>query len=366
MTNPSASVRDLYQEATDRLIKSIESTGTAPWEKPWDNVATGPLRNGATSYAYRGINTVLLYLASLERGLTDARWVTFNQAKANAWKIKKGAKSERIYFYKPLIVDERDFSTGQVVIDAATGKPRQKQIPFLTSTPVFSAHDIEGIPSIGPGDVSFSPIEAGEAILQRSPVEIRYGGNSAHYNRMSDSIALPDRDQFRTPELFYATACHEIIHSTAHESRCHRELGKCHGDNLYAREELVAEIGSFLLSNLTAIPSRVEHHASYIQSWLSILKSDKKAIFTAAAKASQAVDFIMERQLEAKVEQQAEADASAKATEKPAPTIDSPVPAAKSEKVIVPATVAVVAKLRERRAKQSATPAPNAGPALRA
>ena len=365
MSDPSTSGRDLYQEATDRIIKILETTGAAPWEKPWENVATGPLRNGATGNFYHGINTVMLYCVSLERGLTDPRFVSFNQAKVNGWKIKKGAKAERIYFYKPLMVDERDFTSGQIVIDAATGKPRQKQIPFLQATPVFSAHDIEGMPPIGPGDVSFSAIESGEAILKRSPVEIRYGGNSAHYNRMADIIALPDKDQFNSPEALYACAAHEIIHSTGHESRCNREFGKRFGDNAYAFEEMVAEMGSLQLAMETGLPSKVENHASYVQHWLNVLKSDKKAIFTAAAKSSQAVDFIMGRQPDAKVEQKAEAAPSAKPIETPKIVIPSPAPAPKPESVMIPSTVAVVAKLKERRAKQSSPPTPGTSPALR-
>lgn len=99
--------------------------------------------------------------------------------------------------------------SGKPVIDADTGRPRRREIPFLQATPVFNAQEIEGIPPLGPGDAKFSPIEAGEEILKRCPVEIRYGGNSAHYSPASDTIAMPEKGQFKTPEDFYATLAHE-------------------------------------------------------------------------------------------------------------------------------------------------------------
>ena len=364
MNSPSPSTpRDLYQEATDRIIKALEA-GTTPWQKPWENVSMGPLRNGTTGNAYHGINTVMLYCAGLERGFTDPRWVSFKQCQQNGWKIKKGAKSERVFFYKQLTVDERDHTTGQTVIDAATGKPRQKQLPFLQASPVFNAQEIEGMPPIGPGDVNFSPIEAGEAIAKRSPVEIRYGGNSAHYNRVADTIGMPAKDQFKSPETYYSALAHEMIHSTGHQSRCNREFGKRFGDSAYAFEEMIAEMGSLQLAMETGLPSKIENHASYIENWLAVLKGDKKAVFMAAAKSSQAVDFVMGRQsLDTKAQQTVEAQPSAKPVEKPATVIQPP--ATKPDSAAIPAALAVVAKLKARRAKQVIPAEPRKGPTMR-
>jgi antirestriction protein ArdC len=354
MNKPTASApRDLYQEATDRIIKALEA-GTTPWQKPWESVDTGPLRNGASGNSYHGINTLMLYCSSLERGFTDPRWLSFKQCQQNGWKIKKGAKSERVYFYKPLEVDERDF-TGVPVIDAATGLPRKKQIPFLQASPVFNAQEIEGIPSLAPGTMKFSPIEAGEAILQRCPVEIRYGGNSAHYNPTADTIGMPERSQWKSSEAFYATLAHEMIHSIGHKDRCNREFGQRFGDSSYAMEELVAEMGSVQLGMETGLPSQIDNHASYVDHWLKVLKADKKALFVAAAKASQAVDFVMGRpQLTAESRQNFNIKEAARQVVrdvvKSAPLTPPILSAADSASV--PAVLEVVAKLRARRAKQ--------------
>lgn len=287
---------DLYQEATDRIIKALE-TGTTPWQKPWEDSTSGPLRNGYTGRPYRGINIVLLLCASLARGFSDPRWLSFKQCKEKEYKVKKGAKSEFIYFFKQLIREEKDPLTGAVIINPATGQPYQKKIPFLRRSPVFNAEEIKDIPAIVAGEqYQFTPLEAGENIAKRSPVMVWHGGNEAFYDPVSDSITLPNREQFKTAEGYYATLAHEIIHSTGHKDRCPRDFGTRFGDEAYAFEELVAEMGSVQIGLETGLPIQIENHASYIDSWLSVLMSDNKAIFTAAAKANQATDFVMGRQ----------------------------------------------------------------------
>lgn len=351
--------RDLYQEATDRIIRALEA-GTTPWQKPWTNIATGPIRNGATNTPYRGgVNNLLLACSAIERGFTDPRWVTFKQCQKNGWHIRKGSKSERVFFFKPQLVDEIDKTTGQPVIDAATGKPRQREIPFLQATPVFNAADIENMPPLGPGDANFSPIEAGEEILRRCPVEIRYGGNSAHYSPASDTIAMPERGQFARPEEFYGVLAHESIHSTSASTRCNRTeaLGNRFGTEAYAMEELVAEMGSLQLSMETGLPHQIDGHASYIEHWLKVLKSDKKALFMASAKAAQAVDFVMGRPA---YDAKAEAKAEVK-PEQPQPQPEAPKPAlpadlAKPTAETMAAVTAKVKKLREKQQQAEAKP----------
>ena len=138
-----------------------------------------------------------------------------------------------------------------------------------------------------------------------------------------------------------------MIHSTGHESRCNREFGKRLGDSAYAVEEITAQMGSLQLVLETRLPSKIENHASYIENWLTVLMGDKKAIFVAAAKSSEAVDYVMGRQgLDAKTRQPVEAQPSAKPFEEPA-TIIQP-PATKPDSAAIPAPLAVVAKLKAR------------------
>lgn len=95
-------------------------------------------------------------------------------------------------------------------------------------------------------------------------------------------------------EAYYATVAHELTHWTKHKSRLDREFGrKQWGDEGYAREELVAELGAaFLCADLALTPEPGTDHAAYIQSWLKVLKNDKRAIFSAAAHAQRAADFL--------------------------------------------------------------------------
>lgn len=288
-------MNDLYQEATDKIIKALES-GTIPWEQPWTNVDAGPLRNPVSNNNYRGINCLLLFCASMDRKLHDSRWVSYKQAAANGWQVKKGAKAEKVYFYKPILVDEKD-EAGRPIIDDKTGKPKQKEIPFLQATPVFNAEEIIGMPKAEPTTFDFTPIEAGEEIVKRSPVPINYGGNRAYYDPNRDEITMPDKGQFKDSSKFYGVLAHEIVHSSGHQSRLAREFGKTHGDENYAKEELCAQIGSFMLSLETGLPSQVEHDAAYLASWLRALKDDKRFLFQASSKAAAAVDFVMGRHL---------------------------------------------------------------------
>lgn len=81
---------------------------------------------------------------------------------------------------------------------------------------------------------------------------------------------------------------------TKHPSRLDRDFGrKQWGDEGYAREELVAELASaFLCADLGITPEVMPDHASYIANWLTVLKNDKRAIFSAAAHAQKAVDYL--------------------------------------------------------------------------
>ena len=124
--------------------------------------------------------------------------------------------------------------------------------------------------------------------------DILHGGNSAHYSLGSDHVQMPAFESFRSPEAYYATLAHEMTHWTKHKSRLDRELGqKKWGDEGYAKEELVAELGAaFLCADLSLTPEPRTEHAAYIQSWLKGLKNDKRAIFAAAAHAQRAADYL--------------------------------------------------------------------------
>lgn len=275
--------RDLYQEVTDKIIAALEA-GTAPWQRPWTALAEfGMPHNGITGRHYNGINTVLLFLEAQARGLADSRYMTFKQASEAGFKIKKGAKSIPVYFFKKLEVEERDPDTGE---------SKAKGIPYLTEYRVFNAQDIEGMPPLAAANHHWEPIEVMEKLVKRLGVEIQYGGNRAFYDVTKDNIRLPLRGQYPSKEAFYGTLAHEIAHWTGAPSRLNRQFGRF-GDEAYSREELRAEIGSAMLAAQYGIPTSIEKHSAYVASWIKALKNDKREIFRAASDASKIVTFLV-------------------------------------------------------------------------
>jgi antirestriction protein ArdC len=172
---------------------------------------------------------------------------------------------------------------------------------FARATPVFAAEQVEGFtaPVIETPATVIPPIEAAEAFVANSGASVNHGGSRAFYRPSTDSIQLPPREAFigsptsTAGESYYATLLHELTHWTSHETRCNRQLGKRFGDGAYAMEELVAELGAaFLCADLRITDAPRADHAQYLDHWLTVMKADKKAIFTAASKASEAAAFL--------------------------------------------------------------------------
>jgi len=292
--------RDLYQEVTDKIIAALEA-GTAPWQRPWTALAEfGMPHNGITGRHYNGINTVLLFLEAQARGFADSRYMTFKQASEAGFKIKKGAKSISVYFFKKLEVEERDPDTGE---------SKTKGIPYLTEYRVFNAQDIEGIPVPATANHHWEPIEVMEKLVKRLGVEIQYGGNRAYYDPTNDYVRMPLRGQYPSKEAFYATLAHEILHWSGAPSRLNREFGRF-GDEAYSREELRAEIGSAMLAAQYGIPTSIENHSAYVASWIKALKNDKREIFRAASDASKIVTFLVGENESTTLDKPAPADTS--------------------------------------------------------
>jgi antirestriction protein ArdC len=144
-------------------------------------------------------------------------------------------------------------------------------------------------------------IEHAEKFVSATGADIRHGGGRAYYTIAGDYIQMPPFESFREAESYYATLLHELVHFTRGPSRLDRDFGrKRFGDEGYATEELVAELGAaFLCASLELTPEPREEHASYIQNWLTTLSADKRAIFHAAAHAQRAADFLHKLQPEA-------------------------------------------------------------------
>jgi antirestriction protein ArdC len=283
--------KDVYSRVTDRIIADLEQ-GVRPWVKPWnaEHLAgriTRPLRHNGTPY--RGINVVMLWMAAVAQGYACPIWMTFRQAKELGGFVRKGETGA-------LVVYANTFTTTETDED---GEESEREIPYLKGYTVFNCEQIEGLPAhyFARAEASARPLERiaeAEDFFAHTGADIRHGGDRAYYAIQPDYIQMPPAETFRDAESYAATLAHELTHWTRHPTRLDRDLGrKRWGDEGYAREELVAEIGAaFLCADLGITPEVREDHAAYLASWLEVLKDDKRAVFQAAALAQKAVDYL--------------------------------------------------------------------------
>ena len=283
--------QDVYTRITEQIISSLEQ-GVRPWMQPWNTEhsagpITRPLRYNGQPYS--GINVLMLWASAATQGFTAPIWMTFHQASQLNAHVRKGAKGSLVVYANstPKTESDRD------------GNEFERQIRFVRGYTVFNVQQIDGLPEIyyTRPEARFSAakrIEHAERFFANTGAQIRYGGNRAYYAAEADYIQMPAFEAFRDAEAFYATLSHETAHWSKHRSRLNRDFGgKIWGDEGYAREELVAELGSaFLAADLELTPEVREDHTAYIACWLETLKRDNRAIVSAAAHAQRAVDFL--------------------------------------------------------------------------
>ena len=289
-------IKKYRQEITEQVIKALEQ-GTAPWQRPWSGECFP--RNAVSKRHYSGANTIVLSMKGLMLdGGADPRWLTFRQAAAKGWNIRKGEHGTNISFWKNIYAPVEDIA-GNPILDS-NGNPVMKDIFMEKLFTVFHASQIEGIPPYIPTVISeIEANEKAEKILSASGAEIRHGGCRAFYRYSEDFIQLPPKETFTSDEGYYSTALHELSHWTGHESRLNRDMSGIKGSPAYAREELVAELGAMFLSAETDIQQTQEHfdnHAAYVDSWISLLKGDPNVLFKAAADANKATEFLLRKE----------------------------------------------------------------------
>ncbi len=284
--------KDIYARVTDTIVAQLEK-GVRAWHQPWSGEhAAGrinrPLRHNGE--AYRGINILMLWGTSVERGFSSPYWMTFRQAGELGANVRKGEKGTLVVYANAISREETNEETGEDV---------EQRIPYLKGYTVFNTEQIEGLPERytlleTPQIKAAERIANAEQFFEKTGATIRHGGNRAYYSGGEDFIQMPLFEAFEDAPAYYATLAHECIHWTKPKQRLDRDFGaKRWGDNGYAIEELVAELGAaFLCADLNLTPALRDEHASYLASWLKVLKEDSRAIFTAAAHAQKAADFL--------------------------------------------------------------------------
>jgi antirestriction protein ArdC len=276
---------------TAQIIEAIEQ-GVGNWRMPWHTsgrFAFSPI-NVVSKKPYRGINTVCLWASAQAKGYESGEWATYQQWQDKGAQVRKGEKSTLVVFWK----FANDSGESQSDSDTPASGSR---LLFTRGYSVFNAAQVNGYtPKTDAERPMLERIDQADAFFRAIGSDLRHGGNQAYYSPSGDYVQMPPFAAFRESISYYSVLAHEHTHWTASAARCNRELGKRFGDNAYAAEELIAELGAaFTCAHLGLSTEPREDHAQYLQSWLRVLKADKRAIFTAASKAQQATDWMIQR-----------------------------------------------------------------------
>jgi antirestriction protein ArdC len=286
---------DIHQEITNRIVDALEHAGD--FQLPWISRTAGSFArpvNTLSGNPYNGVNVISLWVSAIAQEFPSNVWGTYRQWQTKGCQVRKGEKASLIVFYKPFTVEPDqtadDGDNGERVIARASW--------------VFNAAQTEGYEA--PHNLTesdalvFDHIVRAEAFAAATGARIEERGERACYIPSQDIIRIPERARFTgsetssPAEAFYSTLCHELTHWSGASSRLDRDLSGRFGGEAYAMEELVAELSAaFLCGDLGITLEPLADHACYIKNWLSVLKNDRKAIFTAASKASEAAQWLL-------------------------------------------------------------------------
>ena len=299
---------EIYQTVTDTIIELLEQH-KQDWDRPWITFGqSGDMaHNATTNKDYRGVNQFLLSFVLVAKGYLQNSWLTFNQVKAQGGHVLKGEKSASIAFFKSTYIDQnKKYIKPEIIKEMSAGEYKSRgiqKIPVLKLYRVFNVAQTDGLDQkfydIPESKEPLEPIEkddrAEELIASTGAYIEIIQGNRAYYDRSSDKIRLPLREQFRgEAEPFYATALHELGHWSGAEHRLNRTFGSSFGDADYAKEELVAELTSAFCCATLGFSKTINSNAAYIDNWLGVLKQDKRAVMRAATQAQKAADYIFD------------------------------------------------------------------------
>ena len=294
-----------HEEFAAKIIEHLKA-GTAPWQRPWHPGKTlAAPHNPASGTVYRGMNRVHLALSGYE----DPRWMTLRQANEQGLSILPGSKATPVVYFQFNKEQDKLDKDGNPVL-GEDGKPQKTTVeldrPIIRYAHVFNAEQIDGMPPLELTDKAFewNPSEKAESILSASGAAIKHDqSNRAFYRYATDDIHLPPKENFDAPDKYYATALHELGHWTRHESRLNRENGPF-GSEMYAREELRAEIASWMLGQDIGIGHDPAQHAAYVQSWIKVLKEDPFEIMRACRDAEQIKEYVLGLEMKKELQQE--------------------------------------------------------------
>lgn len=289
---------DVFTSITAKIMSAIEC-GAREFVMPWHGGVLSPSLpvNASTDKPYRGVNVVALWVDAVVKRYISGYWASYKQWQDLGAQVRKGERGSVIVFYKKLDQSEEQSRSGEDTEDETN------RLRFVArASYVFNSEQVDGWEL--PTREAKSAVVINEEIaefIKAIGADVRHGSHMAVYRRSGDYIELPSPDQFigsptsSPTEAYHAVLLHELTHWTGAEHRLNREFGKRFGDKAYAFEELVAELGAAFLCSAFRITNEPRpDHAAYVASWLDILHRDTKAVFAAASKAQEAIQFLMQ------------------------------------------------------------------------
>lgn len=272
----------------DSLIAALEESKDGKWKRPWKSL--GLYRNGKTGKPYKGSNQAILAMVAEVNNYNEPIWLTYKQAQELGGQVRKGEKGTMLSYWK----------RSSYAVAGPDGEVEEKERWMSSFFTVFNIDQIDGIdpsrfpkPEVLPEETR---IESIQQIIDELDVAWREGGDRAYNSPMEDRVQMPPFASFDSPEAFYATLMHEVVHWTGNPGRLDRPKMNSFGSPEYAYEELIAEIGSSMLMAVLGLESRPdEQHVQYIKSWLQALKNDPGQVSQAAAAAQKAIDWLVEK-----------------------------------------------------------------------
>ena len=304
--------QQIEEAVADRIIELLDQGKLPPWEKDWQDSPYGFPVNTVSMKPYRGVNRWMTLLTQNIMGYTDPRWLTYRQAEALGGHVRKGENSTTVVFWKR-VTSRRDQEEGREPDQGSSpandsaglgGDKAPTTYPMLRAYHVFNVEQTEEcrlkpLPELDLSD--HDPVELAGAIIAGMPnppgFETYPASNQApHYAPSVDVVRVPEMGRYHSVEGYYNTVFHELVHATGHPKRLHRfELdANAHDLHAYGREELIAGMGSAMLSAHAGTGAAVlERDAAYIRSWRDTIQADKPMVIRAATLAQRAADFIL-------------------------------------------------------------------------
>jgi antirestriction protein ArdC len=294
--------KELMTQVTEKIVQMLSEGDVERWTKPWRQF--GAPRNLLTGRRYSGpVNLLLLQLSMMKSDFQYPAWATYLQIQEAGGHVLSGQKATTIVFWKPLD-NENQAPAEQTEIskDNLTEPAGRKPGFVLQQFSVFNLDqtNLDAKETLQRLGMELRPLTTDaevEAFISKMGAHIIHRGDSAHYDRRDDKIVMPLREAFQSIQDYYSTVMHELVHWTGHANRLNRNLDGHFGSENYAREEIIAELGSLYLCSELGIAGKLQHK-EYLHSWLSILKKDCREIFRLSGKAQEAAEWLLNQSLQ--------------------------------------------------------------------